>query len=212
MNMLTCLRCGHRWTPRIKRRPVQCPACHSPAWDRQPNPPFPGFYEVFKTMNRLKDEGMVRDWAVYGAVAYIFHEEPIETHDIDIMVLADTDAEYAAVFRSLSRFGQAVPASMNFLIYGVQVQVFPTSIKPVYRHALLHAVNGRVGDQPVKVASREHLIVLALDPFRPGKDWGRIVQLVERADKGEVERLLRRFDQDGRLRRNLERLFPDWSD
>src|SRR5262249_12494192 len=28
-----CLRCGHEWTPRIDRRPRQCPNCHQAKWD-----------------------------------------------------------------------------------------------------------------------------------------------------------------------------------
>ena len=31
---LTCKRCRHVWSARIPRRPVQCPRCKSPAWDR----------------------------------------------------------------------------------------------------------------------------------------------------------------------------------
>jgi len=30
-----CTRCGHRWLPRAARKPVQCPRCHSPYWDRE---------------------------------------------------------------------------------------------------------------------------------------------------------------------------------
>jgi DNA-directed RNA polymerase subunit RPC12/RpoP len=31
---LRCTRCGHEWVPRGKDRPVQCPKCSSPFWDR----------------------------------------------------------------------------------------------------------------------------------------------------------------------------------
>jgi DNA-directed RNA polymerase subunit RPC12/RpoP len=30
-----CLRCSHEWLPRVTSRPVQCPHCHSPYWDKQ---------------------------------------------------------------------------------------------------------------------------------------------------------------------------------
>lgn len=32
-----CKRCGHRWSSKIQegRKPVQCPRCHSPLWDRE---------------------------------------------------------------------------------------------------------------------------------------------------------------------------------
>jgi hypothetical protein len=33
---LHCMRCGHNWFARISGRPVQCPRCKSPAWDREP--------------------------------------------------------------------------------------------------------------------------------------------------------------------------------
>ena len=31
---MNCLRCSHRWKGRQKRRPVQCPDCRSPYWNR----------------------------------------------------------------------------------------------------------------------------------------------------------------------------------
>jgi hypothetical protein len=33
---LVCRRCRHQWYARAARRPVQCPRCKSPAWDREP--------------------------------------------------------------------------------------------------------------------------------------------------------------------------------
>lgn len=29
-----CERCGHEWVPRLETRPVVCPKCKSPFWDR----------------------------------------------------------------------------------------------------------------------------------------------------------------------------------
>ena len=37
MTVLTekaCLRCGHIWWPRTPERPVTCPKCNSPYWDK----------------------------------------------------------------------------------------------------------------------------------------------------------------------------------
>ena len=30
----TCLRCGEKWLPRKGGRPITCPKCRSPYWDR----------------------------------------------------------------------------------------------------------------------------------------------------------------------------------
>lgn len=42
LNQLKCVRCGHRWFPKLdkegkSKRPSVCPACHSKAWDRREN-------------------------------------------------------------------------------------------------------------------------------------------------------------------------------
>ena len=29
-----CERCKHKWVPRNKERPIICPTCKSPYWDR----------------------------------------------------------------------------------------------------------------------------------------------------------------------------------
>ena len=31
---LKCLRCGHRWNPRVDK-PEYCPICHSPCWNKE---------------------------------------------------------------------------------------------------------------------------------------------------------------------------------
>lgn len=30
-----CKRCGHKWIPRKKDKPLICPKCKSPYWDRK---------------------------------------------------------------------------------------------------------------------------------------------------------------------------------
>ncbi len=30
-----CKRCGHDWMPRTENKPVSCPGCKSPYWDKE---------------------------------------------------------------------------------------------------------------------------------------------------------------------------------
>jgi len=30
-----CLRCGHKWYRRSPAKPVVCPGCHTPYWDKE---------------------------------------------------------------------------------------------------------------------------------------------------------------------------------
>lgn len=166
------------------------------------------FRRIAVALNQLKRGRVVRDWVIYGAVAYTFHEEPIETADLDVLVLVGSDADYfERVFPALRELGPMVGDAATFLIYGIPVQVFPAQGNPLWEDTLRGAVRGRIGNVPVKVASREHLIVLALVSYRPGKDWGRIAQLYQKADTRKLYELLRRFDNGERLlHRRLERL------
>ncbi|KKN34504.1 hypothetical protein LCGC14_0792990 [marine sediment metagenome] len=36
---LTCLRCDYQWHPRSNEKPVRCPKCGSPYWDRERKTP-----------------------------------------------------------------------------------------------------------------------------------------------------------------------------
>ena len=29
-----CTRCNHQWVQRVSKRPMKCPSCQSPNWDR----------------------------------------------------------------------------------------------------------------------------------------------------------------------------------
>jgi len=33
----TCLRCGHKWSPRNEQTPLRCAFCKSPYWNKAPN-------------------------------------------------------------------------------------------------------------------------------------------------------------------------------
>lgn len=43
--------------------------------------------KTFKIINQLKEEGIIKDYAVAEAVASIFYIEPITTYDLDIMIV-----------------------------------------------------------------------------------------------------------------------------
>ena len=34
INFLSCVKCDHRWKQRGKKKPKQCPSCHSSNWNR----------------------------------------------------------------------------------------------------------------------------------------------------------------------------------
>ena len=45
---------------------------------------MPSFYGTIEAIQDLKLRGVIRDFVIIGAVAYMAHAEPLATQDIDI--------------------------------------------------------------------------------------------------------------------------------
>ena len=162
------------------------------------------FSDAIRVLNGLKRRRIIRDYVLIGAVAATAYMEPVFTEDLDIIVLVDTDEEYRRVFQRVADFADGVEG-MHYILGGTPVQIFPTTVKPVFRDTLEQARLARVGNLRVKVASPEHLVLLYLEAFR-ARDRLRIPHLLLEADKGRLESLLRRFDETGILASRLQTL------
>jgi hypothetical protein len=151
-----------------------------------------GFIEAIQEMNRLKQHRVIKDYAVFRAVAATFYMEPMFTEDMDVIVLVESDEESIKTFRRVGEFAQGMEG-MHYVFGDVPVQLFPTTLKPVYRDALENALNRRIENTRVKVVVPEYLILLYLESFRP-RDRFRIQQLLPKANIGLLNQLLERFD------------------
>lgn len=212
MNSLLCFRCGHTWTARKSGRPVQCPRCHSPIWDRAVNPQIGDFHQVAAMLNDLQTKGVFREWVIIGKVAYIFHYQPEYTHDLDVLVRTGEAAAFdTRVLPSVEQIAPRVAdpeAGDTFLFNGLPVLVLSGDENAIVRDVVRTAVRGHIGDQPVKVADLEHTILLALIRFSP-TDWGRIDRLLPFAKVDKLHRLIGRFDNaQGTLAERLSTLPP----
>lgn len=149
---------------------------------------------VVRVFNTLKRKRAIRDYAIFGAVAATRYMEPMYTEDMDILVLADTDEEYAAIYWTVRPIAERVQ-DFTFVISGTQVQVMPTTLGALYRDALLTAQTVRIGTLRTKIVDREHLILMALRAYRP-KDRVRILSVLPGADKVYLRELLAKFDDE----------------
>ena len=150
------------------------------------------FESAIRRLNQLKQRRVLRDYALIGAVAATVYMEPVLTEDMDIVVLVGSDEEYLAVFRRVGTLADGVDG-MHHLFDEVPVQIFPSTMKPLYEDAVRKARRARIGNVRVSVASAEHLVIMALEAFRP-KDKLRLLSLLQIADNDQVRALLREFD------------------
>ena len=154
------------------------------------------FADAIRRLNDLKQCGLIRDYAVIGAVAATAYIEPVLTQDVHVVVLVDSDDEFWETYRRVGEAAEGIDG-MHHILGGRPVQMFPSTMKPIFRDALAKARQSRIGNVRVKVASPEHLVVLALEAFRY-KDKLRIAALLElpNIDSMSMWRLIEEFDDE----------------
>ena len=152
------------------------------------------FADAISRLNQLKVRKVIRDYVVIGAVAAAAYVEPVFTEDIDVVVLTDTDDEFWDAYRRVGEAAEGLDG-MHHILGGRPVQMFPSTIKPIYQDTLAKARGTRIGNVRVKVASPEHLVALGLEAFRY-KDKLRIAELLESPtiDREAIWKLIEEFD------------------
>ena len=163
--------------------------------------------KVIKRLNRLKETGVIKDYAIGGAHAVAYYLEPIKTLDLDIFILIESDQEFYD-FRSYIRKSGFKMSGTHVMIDDTPVHFLPGSMDPFINKAVRKAKRIKVGGIPTKVLSVEYLIVSLLMAFRL-KDKMVIPDLLELADEEELTAIINRYSDeetplDKRLKRILE--------
>ena len=126
---------------------------------------MPSLAQVFATLNRMREEHLVAEYAIGGATAVLFYAEPTRTYDVDVFVRPFSGAgqplaPLAAIYDWARAQGYTVDAE-HLLIEGVPVQVLP-AFAPLVEDAIESARTHDYEGVPVRVVDPEHLVALAL--------------------------------------------------
>src|SRR5688572_24306772 len=113
----------------------------------------------------MREEGVVREYAIGGATAVLFYAEPTRTYDVDVFALLPAIDQLGLialepVYRWAESRGFTVDAE-HLLVHGVPVQILPAYnqlVVDAIRTARTHDYQGVL----VRVVDPEHLIALAL--------------------------------------------------
>jgi hypothetical protein len=132
---------------------------------------------ALQTINDLQQEGLIGAHAIGGAMALLFHDEPVATFDLDIFcVLPQTGAlvSLGPLYSALEARGFR-PEAEAVVIGGVPVQFIPT-YNALVGEALERADERSFEGVPVRVFTLEHLIAIMVQTNRP-KDRERLALL-----------------------------------
>lgn len=166
--------------------------------------------KTLEVINRMESEGVIRRYAIGGAVAAIFYVEPFTTYDLDIFFASDVTGgliSLAPIYEYLAREGyKAEGESVN--IEGWPVQFLPT-YNPLVAEAVEQAVEVEFERTPTRVVRAEHLTAIMLQTGRP-KDYARLVGFLEEGvtDRELLEDILARHGLTGRWREFLGKFYP----
>ena len=132
-------------------------------------------------LNTLEREGVLKRYAIGGAMGALFYVEPFTTFDLDVFVLVPQPE--GAVLYTLDPLYRRLEA-MGFhaekecvIIDQVPVQFLP-AYNPLLEEALQDAVDVVYEDVPTRVLSAEHLVAVSVQTGR-AKDRMRIPMFQE---------------------------------
>jgi len=158
-------------------------------------------------LNDLKRDGVIREYAIGGAIAALFYAEPSFTQDLDVFIsFPEPEGKglisLTPIYDALRKRGYS--EQREFVeIEGILVQFLPADGE-LLEEALIEAYTKRYEGTPTRVMRPEHLIAIALRTGR-AKDKARVNLLMEQAN---MDNDYLRLVLD---RHNLEDEFVKWT-
>jgi hypothetical protein len=158
--------------------------------------------EVARLLNGMRDDGIIRNYAVFGAIAQMRYTEPVATLDADILVvLPDTTGldALSSIYRYCEARGYH-PAGEAIVVDRWPVQFIP-AFSALTEQAVAEAETDAIDGVPLRVVTAAHLAVIALSVGR-NKDHLRVLSLLDAGavSREDVQALAQRHDLADRWR------------
>jgi len=137
--------------------------------------------EVLRTVNQMKNDGVLERYAIGGAVGATFYLEPVSTLDVDIFIEVHTKPGSSIIsldpiFSYLRERGCKMEGEY-IVVSGWPVQFLPPT-GPLIEEALARPVEVDIEGIPARVFTAEYLAAIALQTGR-AKDKARLLQFIE---------------------------------
>ncbi len=159
-----------------------------------------------EVLNELERAGVIRRYAIGGAVGAIFYMEPFLTYDLDVfVVLSETTSglvNLAPLYEALKQRGYAEEAEC-VSIEGVPVQFLP-AYNALVEEALAEARDTLYERTPTRVLRAEHLAAIMIQTGRD-KDRQRFSTFLTEAEMDEE------YLQGVVRRHGLESRWKEWT-
>ncbi len=162
--------------------------------------------KALEVLNKLKNDRVIKDYAIGGAMGATFYLEPISTMDLDVFVLFKDDdvslLPLQPIYEALKQMGHEADEHMRECVNvaGTPVQFLP-AYNALLQEALLHAKSFQYDGVDTKVLPAEYLAAISVQTGRM-KDRMRVFSFLEMDgfDRGVFEELISRFNLSERMK------------
>ena len=138
--------------------------------------------QTLQVLNELKQAGILRDYALGGAIALLFYTEPANTYDLDVFCLLPEASHPLVTLTPIYDWLRArnfEEDKEHVLIHGIPVQFIP-AYNALVTEAVGRAAEMTFHQTPVRVLTLEHLLAIMVQTGRT-KDKLRALQVAEDA-------------------------------
>lgn len=138
--------------------------------------------KALKVLNQLEKEGLIKRYAIGGAIAGLFYGEPVLTYDVDVFTFLPTGKENLTVLSPLYDYLRKKgyrEDKKHVIIDGVPVQFLP-AFNALLEEAVNEAKEVKYKEVKTRVLRVEHLAAVMLETGRP-KDKTKLILLLEQA-------------------------------
>ena len=158
-----------------------------------------GMKQALVVLNSMVSDGIIKDYAIGGAMGAMYYTEVVTTYDLDIFVVFADETRIdvlAPIYRYLHGRGYNIDMNMGecINIEGVPVQFLP-AVDDLIREALDNAVEVSYDGVPAKVLKATYLAAICVKVGRP-KDKVRTQMLLssDGFDKAEFKQILSKYN------------------
>jgi predicted nucleotidyltransferase len=159
---------------------------------------------ALKVLNELKEKGLIKDYAIGGAIAALRWTEPFFTQDLDVFILLEKEGDektliiLSPIYEYLKSKGY-VWREQWIMIEGIPVDMFPAD--SLEKEAVEQAQEAEYEEVRTKVIIPEYLIALFLRAGRE-KDLRKVEMLLEQCeiDREKLQKILSDYGLSEKLR------------
>lgn len=160
--------------------------------------------KIFKVINEMYQKGILKDYAIGGAVATIYYTEPFATKDIDIFFIPP-EKEKLILLTPFYDFllKRGYKTYKEYIMIGnTPIQFIPATTE-LEKDAVENAILVKYRNIDVKILRPEYLIAIFLKVYRP-KDRDKLIKLLDQTNIDKT------FLSDILERQGLDKKFNDF--